>query len=273
MGQSSRAASGPYTAGIDDRRLSVQGDVRAIVVADAIGRSDALAAVLTLADPPSPEDLAWGALPAQSLAGLVASLGHAHLDDRVERIGAQLAAVTVAPADQRGDLTRGLIADLDRLRAALRAEARPVPAAIDVTQIAAAAGDEVLRTSGQMGVEVTSDVVCDLSLAVPSVVAAAVLDALGNVIRHGVRAECGLGGSARIGFRRESDGFSITIGNRGNAASREGDLRGGGVGLDAAASRLSAAGCVMAVSDAPWGGTSVTIQVPLPERRNDVRFR
>ncbi len=273
MCQSSRAPGESYTHAIGDRSQSIQGDVRAIVVADAMGRVDALTAVLMLADPPSPDDLAWAALPAHSLVGLVASLGGADLRQRGEHIATQLHAVMMAPHVTRSERVRALLADVGILRTALAAEAGTVPATIDVAQIAEAAGAEVERTAGEMGVHVTSEVVCDLTLAVPALVAAAVLDSVGNIIRHGVRAECAHGGSVRIGFRRESDGFSITIGNRGNAASREDDARVGGVGLDAAASRLSAAGCVLAVSDAPWGGTSVTIQIPLPERRRDARFR
>ena len=60
----------------------------------------------------------------------------------------------------------------------------------------------------------------------------------------------------------------VVVGDRGNAESRAADRlpdleSGRGVGLQAAHSRLTAIGGDLTISPAPWGGTSVTVRVPI----------
>jgi len=167
----------------------------------------------------------------------------------------------------------GVVGAATELRARLAAmRTGSAPTRFRLEDIADAAAAEVARCAAELGVHVTAEVACAPGGYVPIRFAGPVLDALGTIVSGGVRHECARGGAVRIALRPESDGFTIAVGNRGNAESRELDTgEAERLDLAAASSRLTALGCEMNVAGAPWGGTSVTVRVQTAADRQQRR--
>lgn len=230
---------------------------QALVRDEAIGRADTLAAVLQMSPTPTDDDIDWATTAARSLAGLGARLG---VDADAVVAGLDHLRRT-APAD-RGDGRDRLLAALTATRADLVAlGSAVVPETLKLAEIAASARAEAERLATTLGIPIVAEVVLREGTSVGRRVAGAIVDAIALVLGHMAAHGCVRGGSVRVEVRRDGELVAVTLGDRGNAESREVPDAVAGPELAAAASRMTALGGEIAVSAAPWGGTSVVIKV------------
>ena len=208
-------------------------------------------------------------LAAHSLKGLTAQAGDIALADEVHALEGAIQQLRSIEAAERPAPVALIVERLHAVERTLTSRAGPgVTRDVDLEQIADAAAAEVRRIADRRGIAVSVELVVPPGIRVPRRAAGVLVDALGHILRNAVTHGSPHGGAIRIAFRRESDALSVVIGDRGNAESRAAervpDLDSGrGVGLQAAHSRLTAIGGDLTLSPAPWGGTSVTVRVPL----------
>jgi chemotaxis protein histidine kinase CheA len=240
-----------------------------LYVDEALGRAGAIIAALTVATVPADGDVDWAKLAAHSLKGLTAQAGDTHLAERVHAVETHLEELSSLDGSQRSTATTAIVEQLRAIERALTANAGPgISRDIALDEIAGAADAEVRRVAARRGIDVSVELTVPSGIRVPRRIGGVLVDALGHILRNAVTHGSPHGGAIRIAFRREPDAMSIVVGDRGNAASRAAervpDLESGrGVGLQAAHSRLTAIGGELTLSPAPWGGTSVTVRVPL----------
>ncbi len=208
-------------------------------------------------------------LAAHSLKGLTAQAGDIALAEEVHALESAIEELRRVDAPARPAPVAAIVERLHEVEHALAARTGPgVTRDVELQQIADAASTEVRRVADRRGIVVSVELVVPPGIRVPRRVAGVLVDALGHILRNAVTHGSPHGGAIRIAFRREPEGLSVVIGDRGNAESRAvehaPDLDSGrGVGLRAAHSRLTAIGGDLTLSPAPWGGTSVTVHVPL----------
>lgn len=240
-----------------------------LYVDEALGRAEAIVAALTVRATPNDGDVDWAMLAAHSLKGLTAQAGDTALADEVHGIEGALEELRRIDDAPRSAAAAMIIRRLHVIEQALTARGGPsVVRDVELQQIADAANSEVRRVADRRGITVTVDLSLPENVRVPRRIAGVLIDALGHVLRNAVTHGSPHGGAIRISFTREPSTLSVVVGDRGNAQSRAADRvpdleSGRGVGLQAAHSRLTAIGGDLTLSPAPWGGTSVTIRVPV----------
>ncbi len=236
---------------------------------EALGRAAAIVAALTVGTSPTDGDVDWAMMAAHSLKGLTAQAGDLVLAGEVHELEDALQELRRVDAAERPPPVADIVERLRGIEQALSGRVVPgVMRDVELEQIADGAAAEVRRVASRRGIDVSLELIVPPGIRVPRRIAGVLVDALGHILRNAVRHGSPHGGAVRIAFRREPDALSVVIGDRGNAESRGAgsalDLDGGrGIGLQAAHSRLTAIGGSLTRSPAPWGGTSVTIGVPL----------
>jgi chemotaxis protein histidine kinase CheA len=208
-------------------------------------------------------------LAAHSLKGLTAQAGDTALATDVHDIESALEELRNLGEATRPPAATAIVTRLHAIEVTLAAYGGPSTVRdVALQQIADAAEAEVRRVADRRAITVTVELTFPPDIRVPRRIAGVLIDALGHILRNAVTHGSPHGGAIRIAFRREPDTLSIVVGDRGNAESRAAerapDLESGrGVGLQAAHSRLTAIGGELTLSAAPWGGTSVTVHVPI----------
>lgn len=240
-----------------------------LYVDEALGRVAAIIAALTVRAAPAEAEIDWAALPAHSLKGIAAQAGDLPLADEVHAIETALGALRTLPEAERTEAT---VAVVDRLRAVQRGlEDRVAPGLVrdvPLEQIAREAAGEVRRVADRRGVPVAVDLVVPADARISRSVAGVLLDALGHIARNAVTHGTPHGGTIRMVFEPAPDSLVVIVSDRGATdragAARPPDLDSGrGVGLRAAHGRLMAIGGDLSVASGAWGGTSVTIRLPV----------
>ena len=208
-------------------------------------------------------------LAAHSLKGLTAQAGDIALAEQVHDIETTLEQLRGLDVAARSTAATDLLERLRTIETQLTARGGPnVTRDIELQQVADAAHAEVQRVAERRGIAVTVELVMPPDIRIPRQVAGVLVDALGHILRNAVTHGTQHGGALHIAFSREPDTLLVVVGDRGNAESRAADRlpdleSGRGVGLQAAHSRLTAIGGDLTISPAPWGGTSVTVRVPI----------
>lgn len=244
-----------------------------LYVDEALGRAEAIVAALTVRTTPDDGDIDWAMLAAHSLKGLTAQAGDAALAADVHDIEDALVALRHADASARAPAAAALVQRLHAVEQSLTAQLRPgVTRDVDLQEIADAAAAEIRRIADRRDITVTAELVVPPGIRIARRTAGVLVDALGHILRNAVTHGSPHGGAIHVAFRKEPETLSVVVGDRGNALSRSADRApdldsGRGIGLQAAHSRLTAIGGALIVSPAPWGGTSVTVHVPLQEPR------
>jgi chemotaxis protein histidine kinase CheA len=239
-----------------------------LYVDEALGRVAAIIAALTVRAAPAEAEIDWAALPAHSLKGIAAQAGDLQLANEVHVIETKLGALRTLPEAERTD---GTVAVVDRLRAVQRdLEDRAAPALVrdvPLEQIAREAEGEVQRVAGRRGVPVAVDLVVPANVRISRSVAGVLLDALGHIARNAVTHGTPRGGTIRMVFEPAPESLVVIVSDRGSTAGGSGRPRdldsGRGVGLRAAQGRLMAIGGDLSMASGAWGGTSVTIRLPI----------
>ena len=240
-----------------------------LYVDEAFGRAEAMVAALTVSTSPTDEDVDWAMLAAHSLKGLTAQAGDIALAQEVHDIEGALEQMRRVDASARTAAATALVERLHVIEQALTVRGGPgVIRDIALQEIADAAATEVRRIADRRSISVSVMLEVPAGIRVPRRIAGVLVDALGHILRNAVTHGSPHGGAIRIAFRREPDSLSVVVSDRGNAESRAAEHTpdmdsGRGVGLQAAHSRLTAVGGDLTLSPAPWGGTSVTIRVPI----------
>lgn len=171
-----------------------------------------------------------------------------------------------------GEQTRETAVVVERVRAverALAGRAGPgVARDVALDQVADAARDEALRAAARRGVRLSVEVVVPRNARVPRRIAGVLVDVLGHLARNAVAHGTPDGGTLRITVESGPDLLTVVVSDHGDReranVTRRPDLTSGrGVGLRAAQGRLAALGGDLSVSAGPWGGTSVTVRIPL----------
>lgn len=231
---------------------------QALVRSEALGRVDALIAVMSMSEQPTADDVAWAQTAGVSLVGLCARLGVPG-----DAVAGCLVAMRAQSDDARAVSRDELLRLLDQIRAELAAFSAPVlPAHVDVADIAESAREETERLADAHAIALVAEVVTRPGSAVARSVAGGVIDAVGLVLGHMATNGCVYGGSIRVEVRRDGEVLAVTLGDRGNAESRAVvPSSNPTLHLTAAANRLVSLGGELAVSGAPWGGTSVVITI------------
>jgi chemotaxis protein histidine kinase CheA len=228
-----------------------------------------MVAALTVQSPPDDGAIDWAMLAAHSLKGLTAQAGDIALAEEVHSIETALEQLRIIDVHARSAAAADLITRLRAVEARLTARGGPDAVRdMDLQQVADAARAEVQRVARRRGIAVTVELVMPPAIRIPRRVAGVLVDALGHILRNAVTHGTQHGGALHIAFSREPDTLLVVVGDRGNAESRAADRvpdleSGRGVGLQAAHSRLTAIGGDLTLSPAPWGGTSVTVRVPV----------
>lgn len=218
---------------------------------------------------PSDAEIDWVALPAHSLKGIVAQAGDLPLAAEVHAIETDLHALRELPESDRGAATAIVVDRLRSVQRSLEDRAGPeVVRDVPLEQIAGEAGLEVRRVADRRGVRVAIDLVVPAGVRVPRRIAGVVLDALGHIARNAVTHGTPRGGTVRMVFESTPESLVVIVSDRGAtdraATGDRPDLDSGrGVGLRAAQGRLMAIGGDLSVASGAWGGTSVTIRLPL----------
>lgn len=238
-----------------------------LYIDEAVGRATAIVAALTARPDPADGDIAWAAEAAHSLKGLTMQAGDTVLAEEVHAIETDLESLrhgaepTVAAA---------IVARVRAVEQALVARGGPgVQRDIDLQEVADAAGAEVLRVASHRGVHVSVDLVLPPGVRLPRRVGGVLVDVLGHLARNAVVHGAPDGGAVRMTFATDADGLTIVVSDRGDSdrktnVTRRPDLSSGrGVGLRAAHGRLAALGGELSVASGAWGGTSVTVRIPL----------
>ena len=229
----------------------------------------AIIAALTVQAMPTEAAIEWAALPAHSLKGIVAQAGDLPLAEEVHGIETDLGGLAEIPEPQRADATAAVIDRLRAVQTSLEARSGPgVERDVALERIASEASAEIRRVADRRGVPVAVDLVVPSDIRVPRSIAGVLLDALGHIARNAVTHGTPRGGTVRMVFESTPESLVVIVSDRGATdrtdAARPPDLDSGrGVGLSAAQGRLMAIGGELSVASGAWGGTSVTIRVPL----------
>ena len=238
-----------------------------LYIDEAVGRAKAIVAALTARPDPADGDIAWAAEAAHSLKGLTMQAGDTPLAEEVHAIETDLEALRHG-ADPT--VAAGIVARVHAVEAALVARGGPgVVQDIDVQEVADAARAEALRVASHRGVHVSVDLIVPQGLRVPRRVGGVLVDVLGHLARNAVVHGTPEGGAVRLVFETDDDGLTVVVSDRGDSdrrtnVTRRPDLSSGrGVGLRAAHGRLAALGGELSVASGAWGGTSVTVRIPL----------
>ncbi len=240
-----------------------------LYIDEALGRAEAIVAALTVRTSPNDGDVDWAMLAAHSLKGLTAQVGDVALAEEVHALEGAIEELRRFDASARSAPVAIIVERLHGTERTLAGRAGPgVTRDVELEQIADAASAEVRRVADRRGIDVSVEMIVPPGIRIPRRAAGVLVDALGHILRNAVTHGSPHGGAIRIAFRREPDALSVVIGDRGNAESRAAERTpdldtGRGVGLQAAHSRLTAIGGDLTLSPAPWGGTSVTVRVPL----------
>ena len=240
-----------------------------LYIDEALGRAAAIVAALTVQAPPDDGAIDWAMLAAHSLKGLTAQAGDIALAEDVHDVETALHDLRTLDVPARSAAATDLITRLRSIEARLTTRGGPNAVRdIELQQVADAARAEVRRVATRRGIAVTVELVMPQDIRIPRRVAGVLVDALGHILRNAVTHGTQHGGALHIAFSREPETLLVVVGDRGNAESRAVDRTpdlesGRGVGLQAAHSRLTAVGGDLTISPAPWGGTSVTVRVPI----------
>ena len=240
-----------------------------IYVDEALGRAATIIAALTVRATPDDAAIDWAALPAHSLKGLAAQAGDLPLAEEVHRIETALGALIEIPEAHRADAAAAVVDRLREVQRALEGQAGPeVVRDVALEQIASEASTELRRIADRHGVRVGVDLVSPPGARVPRRIAGVLLDALGHIVRNAVTHGTPRGGTVRMVFESTPESIIVIVSDRGatdrSGAERPPDLDSGrGVGLRAAHGRLMAIGGDLTVASGAWGGTSVTIRMPV----------
>lgn len=252
-----------------DPAISRNPDLMALYVDEALGRVAAIVAALTVQAVPADAEIDWAALPAHSLKGIAAQAGDLPLAEEVHAIETALDGLRRLPEAERAAAAAAVV---DRLRAIARdLEARAAASGlvrdVPLDQIAREAEGEVRRVAERRGVPVGVDLVVPADARIPRSAAGVLLDALGHIARNAVTHGTPQGGTVRMVFEPGPDALVVIVSDRGSTAAgtaRPSDLDSGrGVGLRAAHGRLMAVGGDLSLASGAWGGTSVTIRLPV----------
>jgi chemotaxis protein histidine kinase CheA len=251
-----------------DPPINRNADLMGLYIDEALGRVAAIIAALTVRAIPAEAEIDWAALPAHSLKGIAAQAGDLPLADEVHAIETELEALRTLPDAAR---TEAAAAVVDRLRVVQRElEDRVVPGLVrdvPLEQIAGEATDEVRRVAARRGVAVAVDLVVPADVRISRRLAGVLLDALGHVARNAVTHGTPRGGTIRMVFEPGPESLVVIVSDRGSTdagTTRGPDLDSGrGVGLRAAHGRLMAIGGDLSVASGAWGGTSVTLRLPV----------
>lgn len=250
-------------------QINQSADLLGLYIDEALGRAEAIVAALTVRVTPDDSDVDWAMLAAHSLKGLTAQAGDTALADEVHDVEGAIEDLRRVDESARSVATTAIVGRLQGIERSLGDRARPgVTRDLELQQIADAAAAEVRRVADRRHINVSVVLEVPTAIRVPRRIAGVLVDALGHILRNAVTHGSPHGGAIRIAFRREPDALSVVVSDRGNAESRAAerapDLDSGrGVGLQAAHSRLTAIGGALTLSPAPWGGTSVTVRVPI----------
>lgn len=171
-----------------------------------------------------------------------------------------------------GDRAAATAAVVERIRAVERALASRVGPGVardvDLEQVADAARAEALRAAARRDVLLSVEVVVPRGARVPRRIAGVLVDVLGHLARNAVAHGTPDGGTLRISVETGPEVLTIVVADHGDReranVTRRPDLTSGrGVGLRAVQGRLAALGGTLSVAAGPWGGTSVTVSIPL----------
>ncbi len=233
-----------------------------LAVDEIAGRVAAMRAALGTLPALTTSDVAWVVLPALSIVGLCALVESDEFTTTANRIMAATDALHTNPSD-RSALTAHLDAMTQLAEASLTA-----PTTIDVNDLAEAARWLVTRIATQRDVVVTIDVPDRPEGRVPRSIGGALLDALVHAIGSAISYGTPGGGALRLGITREPEALVVLLSDRGNRGelnvTTRPDLGGErGVSLRAAHSRIVALGGDLTATAGAWGGTTVTIRVPI----------
>lgn len=236
-----------------------------LIAHEACGRIDAAVTILSSVAP-LPGDLAWSAQTALAAAGLVASLGDPERAERGDEIAADVRRLTE-------DSPRDSV--LSRLRD-LHAEMLPLATLPDhrvaLAAVGEVVGNEVRRIAAVRGVRVAVDLVCPDGIDVAPREAGVLIDVLGQVARDGATNGTRDGGAIRVVFAADDDGLVVVVSDRGDSgagqlpAARKDDPH-RAIALGVAQGRLAAEGGELSMASGAWGGTSVTVRLPIDDMR------
>jgi hypothetical protein len=236
------------------------------------GRAEALAATLDVVPQLTDADLAWASLPALSLVSLSDLIDNPRVAALATEISATIDELT---GDASADRVRGreaLRANLGRLDAEIPPPPTSRPAPVALAGLADLARWLVAREARVIGATVAIDIPTEPEGDVPRPIGGAPLDALVHAIRSAIHHGTPDGGALRLIVSSEPDARVLVLSDRGNRAAtnvtRRPDLGGDrGTSLRAAHSRVIALGGELSASAGAWGGTTVTIRVPVPSGR------
>ena len=242
-----------------------------LYVDEALGRVAAIIAALTLNAAPDNADIEWAALPAHSLKGLTAQAGDLELAEEVHDIESALDELARVSDDaSRADRATAIVTRLRTIERTLGQRVAPADRSVPVAQLAASFATEIERVATRRNVAVGVDVITppdDVQL--PRRLAGVLADALGHIARNAVTHGTPAGGTVRIAFTVQADVLTVVVTDHGSGTRTAPPSAptlevGRGLGLQAAQGRLMAIGGDLVRSSGAWGGTSVTLRVPMP---------
>ncbi len=233
-----------------------------LAIDEIAGRVRAMTAALETLPTLTASDIAWVALPARSILGLSTLVESDELTSTAASITATTASLGADPSARSA-----LVAHLAEM-AHLAAQPPRASPTLEVNDLAEMARWLVDRLAKEHGVAVTIDVPDRPEGHVPRDIGGALLDALVHAIGSAITYGTPDGGALRLGITREPEALVILLSDRGNRGelnvTTRPDLGGErGVSLRAAHSRIVALGGDLTATAGAWGGTTVTIRVPI----------
>ena len=225
-------------------------------------RATSIATTLTGRDVLDANGLEWVQSATRALIGVVA-----HIDDdaaaiEVGEIGQAVA--TLAQAPNRA-ASSAQIAERLLLLAARLAPRVSIVAAVPLGELAILARSVAERAATTHGVGVLIDIPPYPEVDLPRPLAAMLVDVLGQVVRGAVQYGIPTGGALRINFETPPDAVVVIISDRADRLGSDQAARAGerAAMLRSAEARVVAFGGELTSGGGPWGGTSVTIRLPL----------
>ena len=226
----------------------------------ASARASSIAATLASGGALEPAALDWIRSAFRSLTGVVTQIDDPALLAEVNAIGREADTLDGAANTAASDVAAQLMAFSKRLQPSAMETA-----AVAFGDLAILARSEVERAAKANNVTVLIDVPPHAEGHLPRPIAAMLVDVLGQVVRGAVRYGIPTGGAMRIAFESPTDAFVVVVSDRADRAGRDQAALAAerAAMLRTSEARVAAVGGELTSGGGPWGGTSVTIRIPL----------
>ncbi len=225
-------------------------------------RAASIATTLTGRDVLDASGLEWVQSATRALVGVIA-----HIDDdaatvEVDEIGQAVARIGQSP-NRVASSTQ--IAERLLLLAAHLAPQVSILAPVPLGELAVLARAEAERAATAHGVGVLIDIPPYPEVDLPRPLAAMLVDVLGQVVRGAIQYGIPTGGALRINFEAPPDAVVVIVSDRADRLGSDQAARAEerAATLRSAEARVVALGGELTSGGGPWGGTSVTVRLPL----------